>query len=113
MFTMVANEYRDRVPSGYPAIVDDVDRGVVGIQLDPNYALYFVSDGRQIFADYYYRSPRNDARSSASREKFAGMPFDDHRPLDGNLSDQHLRNLIAELISRWNYQPCIIHITDT
>lgn len=113
MFRMVADEYRGRVPSGYPNIVDAVEQGVVGLELDPNHSLYIGTDGRDLFADVYYRSPRSDARSSASREKFAGMPFDDRRPLGPDPSDQTLRNLIAELMSRWNYQPGIIHITDT
>jgi len=113
MLRLVAEEYRRRVPNGYPVIVDTPDRGVVGIELDPSYALYFVSDGERVWADLSYRSPRNDARSSASREKFGGAPAGDRRPLDGSVSDQGLRNLIAELLSRWNSQPMIIHITDT
>ena len=113
MLRLVAEEYRDRVPSGYPNVVDTVDRGVVGLELDPSHSVYIVTDGQQLFAEMYYRSPRNDARSSASREKFSGMPFDDRRPLGATLTDQQLRNLIAELMSRWNYQPGIIYITDT
>lgn len=113
MLRLVAAEYRDRVPTSYPVIIDTPDRGVVGIELDPSYALYFVSDGERVWADLFYRSPRNDARSSASREKFGGVPTGDRRPLDGSVSDQALRNLIAELLARWNAQPMIIHITDT
>jgi hypothetical protein len=113
MLEQVANEYRYRVPEGYPVIVDTPNQGVVGIELDPSYALYIISDGMQLYADVYSRSPRNDARSSASREKFGGAPDSDRRPLDPNISDQGLRNLIAELMSRWNFQPLIIHITDT
>jgi hypothetical protein len=113
MFRYVAEEYRDRVPPGYPNIVDAADRGVVGLELDPSYSLYFVSDGERIYADVAYRDPRNDARSSASREKFAGLPDDHRRPLDPQITDQGLRNLISELMSRWNFQPMIIHITDT
>ena len=113
MLHFAAEEYRHRTPEGYPVIVDTVEDGTIGIELDPNYALYIVTDGRQLFADLYYRSPRNDARSSASREKFGGLPFEDRRPLHADVSDQSLRNLIAELMSRWNAQPGIIHITDS
>jgi hypothetical protein len=113
MLRYVEDEYRERVPNGYPHIVDSPDRGVVGIELDPSYSLYFVSDGSQVYADMSYRSPRNDARSSASREKFSGSPDGERRPLDPAISDQGLRNLLSELMSRWNFQPMIIHITDT
>jgi hypothetical protein len=113
MFRVAAEEYRTRVPVGYPNIVDTPDRGVVGFELDPNYALYVVSDGSQIYADLYAMDPRNDARSSASRAKFGGLPSESRRPLDPGASDQTLRNLISELMSRWNFQPTIIHITDT
>jgi hypothetical protein len=113
MFEQVARDYADRTPDGYPAIVDEPDRGAVGIQLDPAHSLFLVSDGTNLFADFSYRSARTDARSSASREKFSGTPFFDRRPLDPGISDQGLRNLLSELISRWNMQPLIIHITDT
>ena len=113
MLRLAAQEYAHRTPEGYPVVVDAPESGTVGIELDPNYALYIVSEGDQLYADFYYRSSRNDARSSASREKFGGLPFPDHRPLSPDVSDQHLRNLIAELMSRWNFQPGVIHITDS
>jgi hypothetical protein len=113
MFLYVAREYQERVPPGYPTIVDTPDQGVVGLEFSPNYGLYFVSDGSQTYVDLSYLDPRNDARSSASREKFGGAPSFDRRPLDRSISDQGLRNLISELMSRWNYQPTLIHITDT
>ena len=113
MLRYVATEYSERVPPGYPNIVDTPDRGVVGLELDPNFSLYFVTDGTQAFIDLAYRDPRTDARSSASREKFAGSPNVDRRPLDPAISDQALRNLISELMSRWNFQPTLINITDS
>ncbi len=113
MLRFAAEEYRHRTPEGYPVVVDTTDQGTVGLELDPDHALYVVSDGERLYADLYYRSMRNDARSSASREKFAGLPFNDRRPLAPEISDQGLRNLIAELMSRWNFQPGIIHITDS
>jgi len=113
MFRYVAGEYQERVPPGYPTIIDAADRGVVGLELSPSYGLYFVSDGSQTYAELSSRDPRTDARSSASREKFAGAPSLDRRPLDASISDQGLRNLISELMARWNYQPTMINITDS
>jgi hypothetical protein len=113
MFQVEVEEYRGRVPDGYPLILDDPATGAVGIALDPSHAIHFVTDGDQLYADFYYRSSRYDARSSASREKFAGSPFQDRRVLPATISDQGLRNLIAELNARFNWQGMFIHITDT
>lgn len=113
MFHVVATEYRHRVPQGYPIVVDLPEQGTVGLELDPGYSLYIVADGELVYADAHYRSSRYDARSSASREKFSGIPMDNRRPLAGNPSEQTLRNLIAELCSRFNSQQLLIHITDT
>lgn len=113
MFAQVLEDYRHRVPAGYPNISGNSARGSFGIQLDPSFALFFVNDGEGLFADMSYRSSRTDARSSASREKFAGMPVFDRRPIQATISDQELRNLVAELLSRFNMQPLLIHITDS
>jgi hypothetical protein len=113
MLEQVQQDYRDRVPEGYPTISRDASRGNYGIQLDPNFALFLTTDGDQLFAEMTYRSSRTDARSSASREKFAGMTIYDRRPIDASISDQELRNLLAELLARFNMQPLVIHITDT
>lgn len=113
MLVHVANEYRYRVPAGYPHVVDLPEQQLVGIELDPNYSLYICSDGDGLWADVNYRDARTDNRSSAGRAKFSGSPVSDRRPIDPTISDQALRNLLAELISRWNFQPLIIHITDT
>ncbi len=113
MLRFAAEEYRLRAPAGYPVVVDTPEAGTIGIELDPSYALYVVSDGADLYADYYFRSARTDVRSSASREKFGGLPFPDRRPLDPSASDQQLRNLLAELMSIWNSQPGLIHISDS
>ncbi|MFN8591238.1 MAG: hypothetical protein U0031_07200 [Thermomicrobiales bacterium] len=113
MLRLVAVEYEQRVPDGYPIVLDAVENGVIGLEIDPNYALYLTTDGSDLFADIYVRSTRNDARSSASREKFAGMPNFDRRPLSPDISDIALRNLIAELMARYNYQPGLVHHTDS
>ena len=113
MLDQVREDYKGRVPEGYPTISRDANRGNYGIQLDPNFALFIVSDGEALFADMTYRSSRTDARSSASREKFSGMTVFDRRPIEPTISDQELRNLLAELLTRFNMQPLMIHITDT
>jgi hypothetical protein len=113
MLEVAAQFYRERVPAGYPVIVDAVEQGVVGLEIDPSYALYFTTDGADLFVEVYRRSPRTDSRSSASRQKEAGLPLFDRRTLPVGISDQALRNLIAELMSHWNMQPGIIHISDS
>jgi hypothetical protein len=113
MLRLVAEEYRVRVPEGYPIVVDAIENGLIGLEIDPNYALYVTTDGKELFADYYYRSSRTDARSSASREKFSGSPVYDRRPLSPHVTDMQLRNMIAELMTRHNYQPGLIHISDS
>lgn len=113
MFEQVLEDYKHRVPDGYPNISGSSASGNYGLQLDPSFALFFVNDGEGLFADMNYRSSRTDARSSASREKFAGMPVFDRRPIEPTISDQELRNLLAELLARFNMQPLLIHITDS
>ena len=113
MLRMVADEYRHRVAEGYPIVVDSVENGLVGLEIDPSYALYLTTDGQQLYADYYYRSSRNDTRSSASREKFAGSPIYDRRPISPSVTDIDVRNMIAELMTRYNFQPGLVHISDS
>lgn len=112
MLQITADQYRHRVPSDYPNVIDQVDRGVFGLEIDSSHALFITSDGTEMMAEIYGRNARTDNRASASREKFSGMPFNDQRPLAANASDQTLRNLIAELMSHFNMQPGLIHITD-
>ena len=113
MLRLVAEEYRPRVAEGYPVIVDSVSKGLVGLEIDPNYAMYITSDGVQLFVDYYVRSTRNDSQSGSSRQKFAGSPTYDRRPFSPYTTDIQLRNMIAELMARHNFQPGLIHITDS
>ena len=112
MLQVAADQYQGRVPAGYPNVVDSLESGVIGIELDPSFALYVTSEGEELYADVYRRAARTDSRSSASREKFSGLPFDDRRPLQPDVSDQALRNLIHELMHYWNMQPGILFITD-
>ncbi len=113
MLQVAAEDYRGRVPAGYPVVVDVPEQGSVGLEVDPSYALYIVSDGDGVYADIYRRAPRNDARTSASQMRHGGAPFSDRRPLDATTSDQKLRNLVAELMMYFNQQPGLIHISDS
>jgi len=112
MLQLVADQYRDRVAGGYPNVVDEVDRGVIGLEIDPSHALFVMSDGTDVMAELYLRNTRDDNRSSGSRQKFSGVPFNDQRPLGADTSDQELRNLIAELMREFNHQPGLLFITD-
>lgn len=112
MLQLVADQYRDRVAAGYPNVVDEVDRGMIGLELDPSHALFITSDGTDLMAELYLRNTRDDNRSGGSRQKFSGMPFNDQRPLAPDASDQDLRNLIAELMREFNHQPGLMYITD-
>ena len=112
MLEVVADQYRVRVPRGYPNLIDTPEQGVIGLEIDPSYALYLTSDGQDIFAEIYRRAPRTDNRNGAGREKFAGMPFNDRRAVASDITDQGLRNLIAEMMSYFNQQPGLLYITD-
>lgn len=113
MFEVVAKEYADRTPRGYPVILDEADRGAISLQMDGSHSLHIVSDGEQLYVDLTTRSSRTEAGASASREKFSGMPEYTRRPFDPAMPDTQLRNLVSELVSAWNRQPSIIRITDT
>lgn len=112
MLEFAAEQYRSRVPHGYPHIVDLPDQGVFGLEIDPSHALYMTTDGQDLFAEFYRRAPRNDNRNSAGREKFGGMPVSDRRPLSADSTDQELRNLIADLMTNFNMLPNFLYITD-
>jgi hypothetical protein len=109
---VTANQYAGRVPEGYPHIVDSVDDGMVGLELDPSYALFVTQDNDGLFAEFYRREPRLDSRATASRQKYGGAPSSDRRRVAGDLSDQELRNLVAELKLAFNHQPGMIYITE-
>lgn len=105
-------QYAGRVPAGYPNLIDDVDGGTVGIELDPSFGVYVTQDADGMFAEVYKRDPRIDARATAGRQKYAGTPFHDRRPITGNPTDQELRNLVAELKMAFNNQPGLLYITE-
>jgi hypothetical protein len=112
MMELAAENYTDRTAPGYPVIVDEVERGTVGLELDPNFALYITSDGETLSAEVYRRLSRTDNRANAGRQKYGGAPLSDRRPLSADVDDQTLRNLIAELQSYVNFQPGFMFISD-
>jgi hypothetical protein len=112
MLRAAAQQYQNRVPAGYPAIVDTARPPMVGLEIDPSHAVYIVDDEDGLAARLYRRAPRTDNRSSAGWEKFAGEPYSDRRPLDPDVSDHELRNLISEVMHWYNFQPGILYITD-
>lgn len=112
MMEVAAGQYENRVPEGYPNLVDSADQGVVGLELDPNFALYFTAENDQLYAEVYKRQSRIDARSSSGRQKYGGLPFHDRRPIPANIDDQALRNVIGELKHAFNMQPGILYITE-
>lgn len=112
MMRHVQREYEFRVRSGFPIVVDAPAQGMVGLELDANFSLYFLTDGDSLVARVSYRSSRYDTRSTASREKFGGATIVDDRPIDASVDDAVLRNLIAELMSRFNQQQTMLYFTD-
>ncbi len=113
MFRLVAQEYDNRTPAGYPEVTDDPDGGIIGIALDPSYSLFLIDEGAEWAVTFTRRNPRTDARSSASSMRHGVAPLNDLRTLPADASDQALRNLIAELKMHFNQQPGMIHITDS
>lgn len=113
MLRYVATEYRDRTPPGYPEVIDEPAQGIIGIALDPSYSLFFTQEETGWSAQMTRRNPRTDARSSASTMRHGGAPLNDNRPIPDDVSDQTIRNLIAELKSYFNQQPGLIHISDS
>lgn len=112
MFEVAADQYRYRVPRGYPVVIDTPDQGLVGFELDPSFSLHFTASSDGLFAEMYRRVHRIDNRAGANYQKYGGLPVSDRRPLPADVTDQHLRNLIAELMSHFNQQQSILYITD-
>ncbi|HEV2529552.1 MAG TPA: hypothetical protein VGT61_13980 [Thermomicrobiales bacterium] len=113
MLRLVAEEYANSTPAGYPEVTDDQVAGIIGLSLDPSFTLFFVDDRGEWTVTLTRRNPRTDARSSASSMRHGGAPLNDHRTLPHDVSDQTLRNLIAELKMHFNQQPGLIHMSDS
>jgi hypothetical protein len=110
----VQREYAGRVRAGHPRIVDNVQRGgIFGLNLDAGYSVYFMTDGTSVHAELHTVSHRGDTLSNANAEKFAGSPHVERREIDDTWTDHHYRNLVSELLNRWNYQQLRIFRVDS
>jgi hypothetical protein len=110
----IKTEYTGRTRSGYPAIIDNVRHGgVFGLNLDPGWAVYFMTDGASVFAELHRTSLRTDTLSMANVEKFAGAPEIERREIDETWDDRDFRNLVSELLHLWNYQQLRIYRVDS
>lgn len=110
----IETEYTGRTRNGYPTIVDNVPRGgVFGLNLDPGWAVYVMTDGTSIFAELHETSLRTDTLSMANVEKFAAHPAIDRREIDETWQDSDFRNLVSELLHLWNYQQLRIYRVDS
>lgn len=110
----IKTEYTGRTRNGYPAIVDNVSPGgVFGLNLDPGWAVYFMTDGTSVFAELHETSLRTDTLSMANVEKFAARPEIDRREIDETWDDGDFRNLVSELLHLWNYQQLRIYRVDS
>jgi hypothetical protein len=110
----IKTEYTGRTRDGYPSIVDNVERGgVFGLNLDPGWAVYVMTDGASLFAELHETSLRTDTLSMANVEKFAARPQIDRREIDETWQDRDFRNLVSELLHGWNYQQLRIYRVDS
>jgi hypothetical protein len=106
--------YIGRVRNGYPTIVDNIQRGgVFGLNLDPGFGIYFMTDGQTLFAEIQRVSQRSDTLSAANHEKFSGAPVQERHDIDETWTDVQYRNLVSELVSRWNTQQTVIYRVDS
>ena len=112
MLDVAVDQYLHRVPRGYPNVIDTPERGLVGIEIDGNHALFISDENGDLYAEIYRRVQRTDARAGAGYQKYGGLPFADRRALPERPSDQDLRNLVAELMSYFNQQQTILFITE-
>lgn len=114
MLRTVAMEYRTRTDPGYPIILDNVESGgYFGIMLAPGYGLSIMAEDGAVVAQLNIVGWRTDVRSSASKEKFASVPFAGTRPISSRMSDGLLRNILSELLSFFNTQPLMLNVTDS
>ncbi|CAN5365701.1 hypothetical protein BH23CHL1_BH23CHL1_23620 [soil metagenome] len=106
--------YVGRVRNGYPTLIDNVQGGgVFGLNLDPGFGVYFMTDGQTLFAEIHRVSLRTDTLSAANYEKFSGSPVQDRREIDESWNDLQFRNLISELLSLWNTQQTVVYRVDS
>ncbi|MEZ4522772.1 MAG: hypothetical protein R3A46_14165 [Thermomicrobiales bacterium] len=115
MLEACKERYTGRVRPGYPTMVDNIERGgVFGINLDPSFGAYFMTDGETVFAEVHRVALRTDTLSAANYEKFGGRPTQDRIDLDlsGDLIRQS-RNVISRLLNAWTQQQTFLFRVDS
>lgn len=111
----VKQEYENRARRGYPTLIDNVERGgVFGINFDPGFGIYFMTDGSRVFAELHRVDLRTEALSAANYEKFSGSPAQQEFPidLDGDTATQ-ARNLVSQLLHAWINQQTFKYRVDS
>lgn len=115
MLEAFLERYAGRVRPGYPTLVDNIERGgVFGINLDPSFGAYFMTDGQSVYAEIHRVSLRTDTLSAANYEKFSGRPTQERIDLDlnGDLVRQS-RNVISRLLNAWTQQQTFLFRVDS
>jgi hypothetical protein len=114
MLEAVKKTYTGRVQTGYPMIVDNVQRGgYFGIALDTGYGLYFSTDGERVWADLRYISERTDTLADGSTEKFAGKPVFERFEVEPFWPARCYRDIVVLLLAHWNMRQSLIFRTDS
>lgn len=114
LLVAASDEYRGRSTAGYPLIVDNVERsGVFGITLSPNFGLYFMTDGTDLFTETHWMQLRVDALSMANTEKFAGRPEILREDIGDDYNFRDARRSMSRLQNRWNRQQTRIYRVDS
>jgi hypothetical protein len=119
MLEAFRERYAGRVRTGYPTLVDNVEHGgVFGINLDPGFGAYFMTDGRSVYAELHRVSLRTDTLSAANYEKFSGSPVQERIDLDltgdpGTHWVRQSRNLISRLLNAWTSQQTLLFRVDS
>lgn len=115
MLEACRDEYANRVRPGYPHIVDNIERGgVFGINLDPGFGAYFMTDGQSVYAEVHRVALRTDTLSAANYEKFSGRPSQDRIDLDLSADLIHqARNVISRMLNAWTQQQTFLFRVDS
>lgn len=119
MLEAFQEQYTNRVRPGYPTIVDNIEHGgVFGINLDPGFGAYFMTDGSSVFAEVHRISQRSDTLSAANYEKFAGRPVQERIDLDFSGTPGfdwalQARNVLSRLLNAWATQQTFLYRVDS
>ncbi len=119
MLEAFRDQYTGRVRRGYPTLVDNVERGgVFGINLDPGFGAYFMTDGKSVYAELHRVAQRTDTLSAANYEKFSGRPLQERIDLDldgdpGAEWVRQSRNIISRLLNAWTMQQTFLFRVDS